>query len=308
MSKTKQRQSVLKTVVNTSFLSLFILATTACSDKEEVSLTLTHPKSPAITTAADIPEIVEAIKNDDDTLALTIPKESPAPSAVPDYPFNALALNSQLENKFGRNVTDSNLFTPEGFYPLGWSKKGDKFAYASQYLTVGATDKSTFDVFIQDLVSDKIIWKTPSKQPVNLTKNINRWNLHKEAILAAFDKYNISLSSDFSLQQAPIFLKKDTLSYKVKVAKSTKSTVLSGYEILLKSSKKGIKKVANEQFKKRASDEVGSKTQVHIMGYLSGNNPNRIALLAGILEQGWEGTKTVRYKIIGASLTAGKWR
>jgi len=78
--------------------------------------------------------------------------------------------------------------------------------------------------------------------------------------------------------------------------------------VLLKSSKKGIKKVANEYFKKRASDEVGSKTQVHIMGYLRGNNPNRIALLAGILEQGWEGTKTVHYKVIGASLTAGKWR
>ncbi|RTZ63653.1 MAG: hypothetical protein DSZ29_06610 [Aquificaceae bacterium] len=309
MSQAKQRKSTLKTVTNASLLSLFIVTITACNDKEETSVTLTHPTLPAITipTTANAPKELEPSKNDEDTLALAIPEKPPTP-AMPEYPFSALALNSQLEKKFGRNVTDSNSFTAEGFYPLGWSKNGNIFAYASQYLTVGATDKSTFDVFIQDLVSDKIIWKTPSEKPSNLAKNINRWDAHKKAILAAFDKYNISLSSDFSLQHAPILLKKDTLSYKVKVVKAAKSPVLSGYKVLLKSSKKGIKKIANEHFKKRASDEVGSKTQVHIMGYLRGNNPNRIALLAGILEQGWEGTKTVRYKVIGASLTAGKWR
>jgi len=195
MSQAKQRKSILKTVTKASLLSLFIVTITACNDKEETSVTLTHPTLPAITipTTANAPKELEPSKNDDDTLALAIPEKPPTP-AMPEYPFSALALNSQLEKKFGRNVTNSNSFTAEGFYPLGWSKNGNKFAYASQYLTVGATDKSTFDVFIQDLVSDKIIWKTPSEKASNLTKNINRWDAHKKDILAAFDKYNISLS------------------------------------------------------------------------------------------------------------------
>ena len=314
MSKAKQRKSTLKTVVNTSFLSLFIVAITACSDKEEVSVTLTHPASPAITTAtadaqkaADTQKVVEAIKNDDETLALTIPKKSP-PSATPEYPFQSLALGSQLETKFGRNVTASNSFTPEGFYPLGWSKNGDKFAYASQHITNGTTDASTFNVFVQDLITDKVIWRTPPAKSSLHTENINRWELHKKSILAALKKNKISLDSDFSLQSPPIALKKDTLSYNVKVLRSKKYSSLRGYEILLKSSQKGIKKVANETFKNKSFDAIGSKSQVHVLGYMQGANPNRIGLLVGILELGSNGTQSVHYKIVGASLTAGKWR
>ena len=307
MSNTKQRQSALKNGINTSLLSLFILAITACSDKEEVSLTLTDPTTPAITEATTGDQkVIEAIKNDDDTLALTIPEQSPPP-VTPDYPFKSLALESQLEKKFGRNVTGSSSFMPEGFYPLGWSEDGDKFAYASQQVINGASDPSTFNVFVQDLITDKIIWRTPPEKSSKHSKNTNRWELYKSTVLSELKKHNISLNSDLSLQSPPISLKKDTLSYKVKVLRSKKYSSLKGYKILLKSSKKGIKKVANVTFKNKFFDEVGSKSQVHILGYLQGANPKRIGLLVGVLELRSKGVQSVRYKIVGASLTAGKW-
>lgn len=291
------------------FLSLLILLTTACSDNETSEVKLTHPVTPAISTTTnnsnEINVVVETIN--DDTVELAIPPKPLSQTTLQTSPFKILALKAQLEQKFGRNVIDSQLFLPEGFYPLGWSKDGNKIAYASQRLISGASDKPTFDVFIQDLITDKIIWKSSSKKSNNKANNINYGGLNKEKILAELEKNKIQTSTDFSLQHSPIILKKDTVSYKVKVATSKKHSSLKGYEVLLKSSQKGIKKVANEQFKKRHSDEVGSKSQVHILGYLQGANPSRIALLIGVLELGWEGTKTVRYKVIGASLTAGKW-
>lgn len=312
-----QIPSIRKHIHHGLFISLLALSITAC-DKEEATVTLSLPDTPALASPDD------DNADGDGTIALEIPNQTPvvdgdtatteastvenSQADAPEYPFKKLALESQLSQKFGRNVVASNQFIPDGFYPLGWSKDGNKFAYASQYITNGSAEGSTFNVYIQDLVTDEIIWKTSSKTSAKSTQKTNQWEQQKEAVLAALNKYKIAINSDFPLHSPPIVLKKDTLSYKIKVQKSKKYASLKGYEVFLKSSRKGIKKVANEHFKKRSFDEVGSKRQAHILGYLQGKNPNRIALLVGILELGWEGKKIVRYKVVGASLTAGKWK
>ena len=54
--------------------------------------------------------------------------------------------------------------------------------------------------------------------------------------------------------------------------------------------------------------DYGSKEKVAVIGYFQGADKTRVATLLGLMETGWEGTRVMRYKIIGASLKYGKWR
>ena len=310
-----QQASILKTSITRSCFSLLVFAITACNDKEAPSVTLVNPAS--IPKTIDMDDASTTNNTNITTAELSLPNQpSPVnevvetePSVIAkNYPFNSLDLDTQLKELFGTDVITSTLFQTEDFYPLGWSKDGEKFAYASHHQITDTKANSMFDVYIQDLVSDKIIWQTPAEKTSDLAKNMNRWEQHKSSILSALKKNNITLSDNFSLQHAPIMLKKDTLSYKIKVSKATDPSLIKGYEIFLKSSLKGTKKVAKETFKISTKGTVGSKGQAHILGYLQGDNPSRIAILVGVLGYEWEGTNTVHYKIIGASLKAGKWR
>jgi hypothetical protein len=218
---------------------------------------------------------------------------------------NLIAKSKQL---FAPNLLD-NMFVGDNFYPLGWSADGEKFAYAIERGEEGA--HAVFSgVFIQDLVTDKIIWelKKVPQQGENTIENF--WEENHQQILTQLNKNEIKLGSPgLEINTTSLVYKGDRFSYTVKAKQATDGQIVS-YRVLLNSKSRGSKEISREKFKmiNLQNGEYGSKEKIAVIGYFQGADKARVATLLGLMETGWEGRRVMRYKIIGASLKYGKWR
>ncbi len=224
---------------------------------------------------------------------------------VPQYLSTPIALKTKNRNVFAQDGLTTP-FMEDEFYLLGWSADGEKIAYAIQRETDAAALFSA-GIYIQDLVTDKIVWGMKKETELEELNNIkDYWVKNKQAISQGMSQHHIILGDHSVLKNTPIIYNNDQFDYSVKTTKANIGNELKAYRVLLNSKLKGSKEIAKVTLQVKG-DQLGGKEKVAVLGYFQGADEARVATLVALLESGWEGSRIVRYKIIGASLKYGKW-
>ena len=194
------------------------------------------------------------------------------------------------------------------FYPIGWSEDG-KFAYAIEPPdeAVGAY---FLNVYIQDLVTDKILWKDKFQSEPESTKGVQSfaayWQANQSGMEAQLKKYGITQSDDSVLFAGTISNGDDRIKPLLK--KTLKGqpdfgnlAMVTQYQVRVTSEKLGSKTVHKETYKKPIDI-----LDVDVIGYLRGDDPERVALLIAGVRRGWEGPPhTTWFKVVGTNLRVG---
>jgi hypothetical protein len=193
------------------------------------------------------------------------------------------------------------------FYPLGWSKDG-KFAYAIEPPDE-AVGSYFLNVYVQDLVTDKVLWSDRYQSPPESSKGLQSfaayWMANETAMKARFKKYGIVPTQEGVLFAGPINYENDQIKYQVlKKLKAQPDlgnvAMVSEYQVEVASSR-GKKSVHKETYKTPLS-----VLDVDVIGYLRGDDPERVAILVGGVKRGWEGPPHVTwFKVIGTNLRLG---
>ena len=224
---------------------------------------------------------------------------------TPQSLSHPLALKEKNSKVFAQDEL-STTFMEDEFYLLGWSADGEKIAYAIQRETDAAALFSA-GIYIQDLVTDKIIWGMKKETELEELNNIkDYWIENQQKIREGMRHHQIILGDYSMLKNTPITYNGDQFDYTVKTIRAKGSTELKAYRVLLNSKLKGSKEIAKTVLQVKG-DQIGGKEKVAVLGYFQGADKARVATLLALLESGWEGSRIVRYKIIGASLKYGKW-
>lgn len=304
-SRSRTNSLVPSTTINLFLTIALLISLPACEKKDpetiqsELDLNL-----PNIGSSQFSEEGIITDNNDLSNIRLTPAKIS---DTKPDLSKPSQQLNRiHLKNQNSKVFSENSLLMEDEFYLLGWSANGEKIAYAIRDETDAAALFSV-GVYIQDLVSDKIIWGIKKEAELDELNNINDyWRENKQQITAGLEQHKIIQGDNFALQNAPISYNGNTFNYTLKTTKVTGREELKTYQVLLTSTAKGSKEIANVTLKTRG-DQLGGKEKIAVIGYFQGSDKARVATLIGLLESGWEGSRIVRYKIIGASLKYGKW-
>jgi hypothetical protein len=227
--------------------------------------------------------------------------------------LTAFQLTTEIKDNFAPNL-HPGMFVGEGFYPLGWSPDGKRFAYGIEHDIDGSITQPYIGIFIQDIVSGKIVWKMDTFIEHDLALDIQKfWRDNKQTILRALDQHEITLETDHTIKNVPIPYNGDMFSYTVRTTKAADNIQLKAYQILLNSkATEGRKEIANVTLDTfefgsviNESEDYGFKIKIDVIGYFQGANKARIATLVGLLETAWEGTQILRYKVVGANLKSG---
>jgi hypothetical protein len=290
--------------------SLLLISLVACEEKkpETISINFSLPGIDGVQ-----PPPVVMITDEEDTLLAPIVKQEPVitktqPSVAGQQYLNSANLVANSKPLFAPNLLDS-LFVGDNFYPLGWSPDGEKFAYAVERGEEGGHERFS-GVFIQDLVTDKVIWRLKKTRPQSGNTIENLWKENHQKIQGQLDKNKIKLgSAGLEINTTSLAYNGANFDYTVK-AKQTYDGQIASYRVLLTSSVKGSKEISKAMLKtiNRQNGDYGNKEKVAVIGYFQGADKARVATVLGLMETGWEGTRVMRYKIIGASLKYGKWR
>ena len=264
----------------------------------------------------EIPEVAELATNDNGVVTGTIERadvpaalETGTNSPMINTP-RPLLLSDVVHNRF------SNLLQgPAGveildavFYPLGWSLDG-KFAYAIEPPDE-AVGSYFLNVFVQDLVTDKILWQDKYQSKPEITTDVESfaayWQTNQTKMEATLKKYGIKQINDSVLFAGAISNKNDRLDYVVKKKLRGQPdlgnlAMVTEYQVMVTSENLGRKTVHNEKVKTNTR-----MLDVDVIGYLRGEDKERVALLISGVRRGWEGPPhTTWFKIVGTNLNRG---
>jgi hypothetical protein len=225
--------------------------------------------------------------------------------------FSPKALNLAFANLKAFNHYKSGFkqapFADDRFYPLGYSSDNKKFAYIIEHDTDPA-DIVHIETFIQDLVTDKIVWKN-SYRVENYRKRPNFatfWKVRHHKIEKYLNTYGIKPST-ITLQTGRHSYRHDSFNLSSKMATSYSrdwaSNFLNTSTIYINSKKRG-RKTINEKFYKHGSSHTLARKPMAFLA--SSNKSRRVAILVGTVTRGWEGPPhNLTYEIVGANLAVG---
>jgi hypothetical protein len=222
----------------------------------------------------------------------------------------ALARDRELQFPGETIFQSSDCCLHDSFFPIGWAKKGT-IAYA-----IIPADQACgchfFEVYIQDLVTDTILWKysDPREYPGGYVETLKAaWQNNLTTILSKLHEYKIIQKDIFRLRLFPVRHQNDSLDVHLK---NVRNEACVGHEITkvtlkLVSNLKGEKVVADEDF---SCEELGADQpynpgpqKVVVDGYFKSPFENRIAIICRYLWRGWEGPPPVyKVKLVGADL------
>jgi len=195
-------------------------------------------------------------------------------------------------------------FIYNNFYPLGYSNNG-KIAYIKEYDTDPA-DMVKIETFIQDLVTDKILWKDEYRVEDNIS-NIDIksfWKERASRIHAKLKEYGIKPFEN-------AYFKPNFYNYK------------NNYYSLGSKSKSSFRKDWGMKFLDSSTITLGTKTlgvktinrktykNEHILarkaiGFIPLGNSERVAVVVANVHRGWEGPPhNLSYDIVGANFRVG---
>lgn len=309
-------------VIKYTAISLSLLLLAGCSDDKEVKAPVIESVDRLAPVTLQIPGIgSEAPKtvvmdesnttaNNVDTIERVIP---PLPvdvaAVVPtiDAPV-PLLLSEVVQQRFSSAQSGAIPMLNAVFYPLGWSADG-KFAYAVEPPDE-AVGSYFLNIYIQDLVTDKILWKQAYQSEPESTVGAQSfaayWAANEKTINIQFEKYSIVESKQATLMSGPITYGEDRLTYQVQKKLKGQpdfgnTAMVTEYQVTVRSETRGSKVVHKETYKKPIS-----VLDVDVIGYLKGSDPERAALLVSGVQRGWEGPPHVTwFKVIGTNLRRG---
>jgi hypothetical protein len=243
---------------------------------------------------------LDSVVMDTITENINITDKTVEKSIVSDQPYlTPTDIALKAKQRVAPQLLDS-LFKGDQFYPLGWSPNGEKFAYG--IVREGSAKR---EVYIQDLVTDKVVWHITTGTEFNNYATENNSIESDQKILVGLKRYEIKQNDHIAIKNAPISYRGDVFNYTVKSSTANNGHLMA-YKVLLNSQTKGGKEISNVTLKE-LSEQYGNKEKVAVLGYFQGGNKARVATLLGLLETAPKGVRVMRYKIVGASLKYGKW-
>ncbi len=201
--------------------------------------------------------------------------------------------------------TDDMELIWDKFYPIGWSKDG-KFAYVIEPVDE-ATGFYFITIAIQDLNSDKVLWKFEYtvKDEIEGKDLETTWKEKYAEIKAKLNEYKIEQQKDFQLGSTEFSVENNEFNLKVETNK-TDSEYFPGMEVLekfavkLSTSTLGSKEIFSEK------EETGVLIDALVVGQFKSPYENRIAVLVSTEQIGYEGPPNViAFKLVGANLDKG---
>ena len=212
--------------------------------------------------------------------------------------------NLKTFEKYKSNYAQA-YFVKDKFYPLGYSLDG-KFAYIVEHDTDPA-DFLHIETFIQDLITDKILW-SDSFRVENNSGNIDFKTFWKKKQTEIEQQLTVNgiYPSDIQIKIGTHTYKNDifTLSSKIttRYAKDWASNFVTSSTLYIHSEKRGSKHI-NKKIYKDNSHLLAREP----MAFLATNRGiKRVAILVGAVSRGWEGPPhNLTYEVIGANLSLG---
>lgn len=199
---------------------------------------------------------------------------------------------------------EGGILLREAFYPIGWSKDG-KFAYY-----VEPADEACgcyfADLIIQDLRTDKILWKRSYTSENGGAETLKKyWAKNQKEFSQKLAQYGIKRQKRFALQNSAINYQKDVLTPEIKVNTSLEDefAVTGNVVLRLISKEKGRKTIYEKTFDPKKYEGFRG---AEISGSLLSPFEPRAAIIMVETYRGWEGPPNVtQIKIVGTNLTTG---
>lgn len=218
-----------------------------------------------------------------------------------------LALNGWGEPDPNLKETDYQPILTESFYPIGWSRDG-KFAYL-----VEPPDEACgcyyAEIVIQDLKTDKIIWKErwdsaelekPEEEDID-----SFWKRKGKEYSAKLSEHAIEPIGRARLLHPSIKFESDVLTPKLEVRIKTDNVfeVDGTVTLTLRSKKRGSKIVRRDVYRKK---DTNGFRDAEVSGSLKSPFESRVAIVVVEEVRGWEGPPNVtQIRIVGSTLTTG---
>ncbi len=193
------------------------------------------------------------------------------------------------------------------FYPVGWSRDG-KFAYVFE-----PPDEACgcyfAEVIIQDLKSDKIVWReryNNANAPHPEEEDLDTlWAKKGEAYSAKFREYGIEPVEKFTLLYPSIEFEGDRLTPKIDIRIKTDGGFMVDGTVTVRmiSKKLGSKVIHRDVYRRR---DTNGFRDAEISGLLVSPFEPRAAVVIVEVLRGWEGPPNITHiKISGSSLLGG---
>lgn len=223
---------------------------------------------------------------------------------------NSYPIPDLLEIDISNYNNDPLGLLTDGIRPIGWSKSG-KFAYV-----IEPADEACacyfFEIYIQDLITDKILWKWQYNSGSNLSENnaddINKvWKKMNSMFTQQLNNHEIMPISNVKLQKTPIAQGNYNYDFPI-VNKELPNPMLDGTpiastSIYMNRNNKRVIRIYNQ-----TENDSYSFINNKIMGYIQSPYENRIAILYSALMRGYEGPpNVVKLSIIGCNLDYKKY-
>lgn len=207
---------------------------------------------------------------------------------------DALIFNIGIGQGLGMDVGD--------FTAVGFSKDG-KFAWIKQH-PQGESDFIYYRYYIQDLVTDNILWQAPYEYDPTLPDSTQAKGLDSLKVIFQ-DKlaaYGITKNSLKQLKP-PVVTRFDTLDviFTKEAVLSDLGEALGEITITVRSKLKGDKQVYHKKF----GGELPWFVDIALSGYIRSPYEDRVALIIRKMDWGFEGIRYVNYDVVGVHLRAG---
>jgi hypothetical protein len=207
---------------------------------------------------------------------------------------------------YNKNMPMVPPFDNDKFYPLGLSDDG-KFAYMTSNIS-GEAGVVGVEIYIQDLVSDDILWryKFNSKENPSDDNTFNTfWLNNHKMVLEKMESFGIKMDKSLKFNTNSISYKNDKLNYSIINKKEASEDILYANKLVvtkstiyLKSEKYGKKVLSEKKYK-----NLSSILDIQPIGYFRLKNGTQTALICGIIYTGSRDTPhNLKYFITGAKL------
>lgn len=202
-----------------------------------------------------------------------------------------------------------------GFFPIGWSRDG-KFAYAEEPVDE-ACGCYFFNIYIQDMYSDKILWTWAVELNEDDDYNSSEenslyfkktWDKNNTMFTQKLNQYQIEPLTFSSLENLPIRVNNNECSFIIRnnsfyedafgqnvIASTSVTMLINGIE---------KKKIFKHKYALEVDGKLFSGTLSNkIIGYIKNPFENRIALFLLNEQRGYEGPPNImNFNLIGCDL------
>lgn len=220
---------------------------------------------------------------------------------------DVLPLRGWAEPRPQPETFDPTYILTASIYPIGWSADG-KFAY---FIEFPDEDCGCYfaDLIIQDLVTDKTVWKDEYRsEPLEDGREENidtHWAKKQAEFSAKLREHKIVQQTDLKLIYPSLKFERDTLtpSIDVRIKSDGDFEVIGTVTVRMKSARRGTKIVMRDVYKK---GEVSGFRRAMIPGMLKSPFEDRVAIIVVSEYRGWEGPPHITgIQVVGSTLKTG---